>query len=336
MNDNSLLSALKQEGVLINVSIRFWRAARKLNAEDLGLEASEVNDRLISLGHKKLMPRDELKSFAILESRAHSLIEENTFPFLNGLGHFLPNRRLALVTRKLAELENEFAARTRSFQQQYPELRENSLGEWRQTASRLSVKDPEKLCSTIEAGFPSADQIGRYFSFDTQVFQIALPGKLSVTGTTLAEQMAVATVRENAAREAQEKLSAGIDAFVGDCVATLRQETARLCDDMLASIQQSESGVHQKTLNRLANFIDQFKAMNFVGDKELEKKLEATRKELLGTTAEEYRDSATAQARLRTGLQKLSAEARNLATRDAREIVERFGNLGTRRFDLAA
>ena len=52
MSDNRLLDVLTREGVLLNVSVRFWRAAKKLQAQDLGLDPSDVTDRLISLGHK--------------------------------------------------------------------------------------------------------------------------------------------------------------------------------------------------------------------------------------------------------------------------------------------
>ena len=58
--NTQLLDALTREGVLINVSVRYWRATRKLNAEDLGLNPDNVTDRLIRLGHKKLLPREAL------------------------------------------------------------------------------------------------------------------------------------------------------------------------------------------------------------------------------------------------------------------------------------
>src|SRR5437016_9611989 len=54
--NNHLLDALTREGVLISVSVRYWRATRKLNPEDLGLDPDNVTERLISLGHKKLLP----------------------------------------------------------------------------------------------------------------------------------------------------------------------------------------------------------------------------------------------------------------------------------------
>ena len=98
MQNQPLLDVLTREGVLISVSVRYWRAAKKLKPEDLGLDPDDITDRLISLGHKKLLPREALAPFAIIESRAHALIEACAFPFLNGLAHYLPNTKLEEVT----------------------------------------------------------------------------------------------------------------------------------------------------------------------------------------------------------------------------------------------
>src|SRR5882724_5414431 len=100
-NPDPLLAVLTREGVLIKVSVRYWRGCKKLRPEDLGLNSADVSDRLISLGHKRLLPREATASLSLVEGRAHSLVEGNTFPFLNGLAHFLPNTRLAEVTSKL-------------------------------------------------------------------------------------------------------------------------------------------------------------------------------------------------------------------------------------------
>ena len=68
----------------------------------------------------------------------------------------------------------------------------------------------------------------------------------------------------------------------------------------------------------------------------MEQQLEQVREAFLTRTAEEYRDDAAGQARLRTGLSKLRDTARELAQQDATEIVTRFGQMGVRRFNLAA
>ena len=105
---------------------------------------------------------------------------------------------------------------------------------------------------------------------------------------------------------------------------------------MLESINTCETGVHQKTLNRLVKFIEQFRSMNFINDQEMDQQLEAVRKELLTKTAEEYRDSNKARNQLVAGLSQLRDTAKRLADQDAVELVQRFGEMGRRKFHLAA
>lgn len=95
-------------------------------------------------------------------------------------------------------------------------------------------------------------------------------------------------------------------------------------------------GVHQKTLNRLVEFIDNFKQMNFAGDQELERLLDEARTQLLSKTAAEYRDDRLARTKLQDGIRQLADAAMNLAKEDTSELVGRFGQLGVRKFQLAA
>ena len=83
-------------------------------------------------------------------------------------------------------------------------------------------------------------------------------------------------------------------------------------------------------------FIEQFKSMNFVNDEEVNQQLETVRKELLTKTAEEYRDSTKARGQLVDGLSQLRDTAERLATQEATQLVQRFGELGRRKFHLAA
>jgi hypothetical protein len=333
--NNQLLDALTREGVLLNVSVCYWRATKKLNAEDLGLDPDQVTDRLISLGHKKLLPREALESFALIESRAHRLVEANTFPFLNGLGHFLPNAKLPDVMSRLEALAGEFSTAKAEFLARYAERRQQALAEWREAAQKL-VANPEQLVSAIEASFPAAGLMERHFGFGTQLFQLRIPEAMEVDLVSSAEQQAVQRSRDEAARAAAADIRRGVQQFVGDCIASLRQQTAELCDEMLDSMRTGKTGVHQKTLNRLTRFIDEFKQLNFAGDREMDTALDKVRGEFLSRSAEEYRDSEFARTKLQEGLQGLRDTARHLATQEARELVERFGALGQRKFHLVA
>jgi hypothetical protein len=336
MNDsNPLLDALTREGVLLNVSVRYWRATKKLSAEDLGLDPDNVTDRLIRLGHKKLLPQEALETFALIESRAHALVEASTFPFLNGLGHFLPNAKLDAVTRRLNALGAEFAAAQRAFLGRYAELRQQAVVEWHDAAKRL-VADPDRLVATIEASFPDPARMPRAFGFEVQLFQLRAPEALQMALVSQGEQQHVIEARQQAAHQAAVQIQQGVEHFVADCVASLRQQTAELCDEMLETMRTSRGGVHQKTLNRLTRFFEEFKQLNFVGDQELEAHLERVRQEFLTRTAGDYRDDNFARGQLQAGLQRLAETARELAQQDNRELVERFGQLGQRRLHLAA
>ncbi len=198
------------------------------------------------------------------------------------------------------------------------------------------VRDPERVVATINAAFPTADQLDRYFSFSVSLFQVRAPEALEAELVNAADQQAVVAARAQAAADARIKIQEGVETFVADAVASLREQTADLCDEMLTSMRDGKTGIHQRTLNRLVDFIEKFKALNFASDKDLEERLESVRKQFLTKTAEEYRDSASARRKLDAGIRGLADAARELARADSREIVERFGQMGVRKFTLAA
>jgi hypothetical protein len=334
-DNQRMLDLLSREGVLLTASVRYWRAAKKLQASDIGLDPDDVTDRLISLGHKRLMPKETLAAFALIESRVHALVDASTFPFLNGLARFLPNKRLSEVSSRLHELEAEFRREEQSFASRYAVLRQQAIEEWRGQASKLSRR-PEQIVASVSAAFPNPDRLARHFGFTISMFQIHAPESLDMTFVHEAEQREVMLAREQAASEARQRISEGVESFVGDCVTSLRQQTAQLCEEMLQSFKDGKTGVHQRTLNRLTEFITNFRQLNFASDAELDRQLEYVRTTYLTTTAEQYRDNASARRRMQDGIRNLGKAARDLAASSVTEVVESFGRMGTRRFTLAA
>jgi hypothetical protein len=193
------------------------------------------------------------------------------------------------------------------------------------------------LIATIEQSFPPAGEIAKRFAFETRLFQIAAPDSIRLEvaeGMAQMEQMEQIEThddRRRIAEEATRRIQADLDSFIRESVASLREETARLAGEVLATIDGSENGVHQRTLNRLTAFIDNFRSLNFAGDAQLEQTLERFRRELLSRSAEEYRTQPGAMSTLTEGLGRLRENAVQLARSDAREIVARFGQMGGRR-----
>lgn len=326
----TLLDGICQRGVLVSSSVRYWRGCKRLNPEDLGLDPANVSDRLIQLGHKRLIPRDALQAFALIESRTHAVIDGSSFPFLGGIGRFVPNARLGALTDQLAKLKDEFRTELLAFIAGYSPLREKAIAEWREVAGQLNG-NAQRLIATIEQSFPPAGDIAGRFGFETRLFQIAAPDSLRLEVVDGVQQMEVADDRRRIADEATRRMQADLDGFIRESVATMREETAKLADEVLATINGSENGVHQRTLNRLGTFIDSFRTLNFAGDQQLEQTLERFRRDLLGRSAEEYRNNSGAMASLTDGLSKLRQSAVQLARSDAKEVVARFGQMGGRR-----
>jgi hypothetical protein len=327
--NNPLLDAICQRGVLISTSIHFWRGCKRLRPEDLGLDPGAVSKRLIQLGQKRLIPKDALSDFALIESRVHAAVEGSSFPFLGGIARFVPNPRLGEITKNLKAMRGEFDEATERFVYGYPVLREKALAEWRAAAQQMNGS-AERLIATIEQSFPPSGDIARRFSFDVQMFQITAPEHIRLEITDGVTEFEASADRRRIADEATQRLQTDLDGFIRESVASLRQETARLASDVLATIDESKNGVHQRTLNRLATFITSFRSLNFAGDQQLEATLDRFRRELLNRSAEEYRNDPGAMASLTDGLNRLRENAVELVRSDTRDVVARFGQMGRR------
>jgi hypothetical protein len=330
-----LLEAVCRRGVLCATSVRYWRGCKRLNAEDLGLDPANVSDRLIQLGHKRLVPREALSAFALIESRAHALVEGSSFPFLGGIARFVPNPRLASLNEGLDRMKEEFRQAVLDFVAGYSPLRERALAEWRDAAQHLNG-NAESLLITIEQAFPPHGDIAKRFGFESKFFQVAAPESLRLEVSESIEQMEIADQRRRVAEDAQRRLQSDLDGFIRESVTTLREETARLAADVLSTIEGSEGGVHQRTLNRLTTFIDSFRSLNFAGDAQLEGTLERFRDQLLTRSAGDYRNNSGAMTNLRDGLNRLHDTALAMARTDGREVLSRFGQLGGRRLAVAS
>ena len=212
----------------------------------------------------------------------------------------------------------------------YATLRDQALEEWREAARHLNGS-AERLLATIEQSFPPAGEIAKRFAFETRLFQIAAPDNIRLEVTEGIEQLKVSEDRRRIAEDASRRLQSDLDGFIRESVASLRDQTARLATDVLATIDGSENGVHQRTLNRLTTFIESFRSLNFAGDQQLETTLERFRNELLTRSAEDYRNDGQALASLTDGLARLRESAVKLAGADARDVLSRFGQMGGRK-----
>ena len=79
-----------RKGVLVTLHIGRWRARRKLDPEDLGLDprASDAICQSIELGHKLLLPRATLDRLSRLESKGRANLARHSLD--TRIGSFVP------------------------------------------------------------------------------------------------------------------------------------------------------------------------------------------------------------------------------------------------------
>jgi hypothetical protein len=188
-----LLAVLTREGVLINASVRYPRFHKKLAPADLGLSPEQVSERLVSLGHKKLLPKEALAELALVEGRTHAIIDQGTFPFLGGLGHFLPNGKLVDVQEQLNAQRSHFHRAKETFLAAYRDLRSEALAEWEIAIRHIAGSRDEASClyAQIAESFPAREKLADRFAFEVHLFQIAVPESLGMELVSFAEQQEV-------------------------------------------------------------------------------------------------------------------------------------------------
>ncbi len=330
--NSRILDTVLKRGVLLSTTVSFWRAHKHLKPEDIGLKPEQVNDRLYSLGHKKLVPAEELAPFSLVESRVTALVKAHSFPFMHGVGRYVPNAALSKVIDGLAIAKKDFWQAFKEFHSRYKDIRRAAQLEWMKAAQELST-EPHLLIEAIDKAYPQPDQLEEYFNISWGFFQIAFPEEID-EGVLISESAEVLAARQEAARTAKKQMLDGVGGFVNGCVNQMREDLISLVSEMQESIRTGKNGVHQKTLNRLESFIGQYRLLNFAGDSELEQAMQQFSAAYLTQPAEHYRNNASDQQRLVAGLGALRQVAADMIRAGTENVLADFSKLGARKVHL--
>ncbi len=105
--------------LVIAPDIRIWSARRKMQAEDYGINATNLPpDDIASLGVKKLCPPESLRPFAMLKSRAVSLLSRIGIPFMPG-SWLVPADKGNEISKTLEAIKREFDRAKEAFLSEY-------------------------------------------------------------------------------------------------------------------------------------------------------------------------------------------------------------------------
>jgi hypothetical protein len=330
------LQNLFHDGMLVDLTVRYWSAQRKLNEEDIGLD--EVSDAF-SLGKKLLIPYEIMHEFKLIESRARTLIDNSSYRFPIGNARFIPKRKFIKVVNELKELQTKYKELVNDLITNYQQYREHMRPIYLKAAQNaFETKnskvnsfgidyDPEKakasfvelFMARIEACYPLVGSLEAKFGIDLAVFEVALPKLQEGEAEDIAQDL---ELKQELANEYRRQMQSKITSFVDDAVSVLRQEAIQLCKHVSNNITEGKI-IKSTTISSLTSFIEKFQDMNFVGDKTIEASLNSLRKEILDVNpASEFSSNEELKAELGRRLNLIVEQATN--TTDISSITGQY------------
>ena len=141
--------------LVIAPAINIWSARRKMQAEDFGDSKDALPpDDIASLGVKKLCPPEKLRPFAMLKSRATSLLARHGIPFLPG-AWLVPADKASELNKALEEIKADFDREKESFLNDYTRITSDWVMAHPDFAEMLvkSMASPDYVRSRLSFGW---------------------------------------------------------------------------------------------------------------------------------------------------------------------------------------
>jgi len=148
---------------------------KKLRPQDLGLDPEEIQSKdLITLGSKRLIPKEEIEKLIKIRYRAYKAIESNSMKFT--FGSFVPRSRKDYLDGKLQGYKQEFDSAIQDIGNRYEEIRQDMMNRWNSEMISIADKNGKDqefifmVMSRIEQAFKPWDQVKDKFHFDWNIY----------------------------------------------------------------------------------------------------------------------------------------------------------------------
>ena len=256
---------LFQDGYLVNLRISVWGMCVNLDEKDLKLEKKV--SKLIKLGKKMLIEPEKLNEFKNMESKARRYLYKNSYDFPIADAHFVPKKQLSEVLKQLETYRIEFEALVTKFVTNYPTYKE----------AILANEDYKDIVDVLKTLYPAADKVQDKFGYEVMVFELAMPQAFEETNIQelISRDEAKTEVKKtlNDQLKAQHQNSLRlIQQFTEDAAKSLRGKLVGMCSTIIEKIKNKEL-ISKANINTIKEELDNFRALNFLDDKEVEKEI---------------------------------------------------------------
>lgn len=271
---NDRFQRLFRDGKLLQVHVRKWSMATRLNETDLPLVTGTKLPDFFKLGDKMLIDEAEMKKFVAVEGAARNYLRGHALPFPIAQAHFVPNKVLLGVLEKLDEFSRKYMQLVDTFATGYEAHKEAML---QKHAAHRDILLPY---------YPSAEHVRQKFGFHVGMFEVSFPRQM--------REIDLASVQaETAAREAMKLKFEGewqrqyaqsmqqVDGFLREAVTSMRSRVVEVFETIARKIRNREV-VSATNLKTMGSIIEAFDGLDFLDDRSVRTKLENV-KALIGS-----------------------------------------------------
>lgn len=253
---------LFRDGLLVDLNIGAWTGLVKNTKEDLGIDAgAELPDYVVGLGMKRLCPDVLASSWMTHVSRARAILYSYSFTrFPLSGGAFVPAKALPTIIEKLEAQKTDFDAAWQSMIADFDNMRD----------AFIANAEP-KHRAVLRQIYPSKAAVEGRFYFNYSAYTVDLPKRIA--GLKVEEE-------EKAMIRFRTELDKRVEGFLEESVKTLRTKAADICSTVIDNVRGGKS-VTQTNIATLSDFIDRFRSLNYVGDKEIESRLTKLQHDIL-------------------------------------------------------
>jgi hypothetical protein len=325
-----------QEGVTVSLTIGRNRMKANLSLDQIGLQGGteadrKAFDRILDPGARYLLPRETMKAFENLESKARYALEKRSLK--THWGKFVHESKYAEWREANAEIEIEYRALAQRVADEWESLRDRvrldyivlALDVYRSLLAR-EASTGQLLLAPEDRG---QDAFVRRFlerAFSTSITPEAFLSSINYywsvtylpTAKQIAEdQVAAGQVRLSRAQEliledvratAQREAAEGVERFIADVKAQVNDQVYQCVVNALEGIEKNDGRSPRNTSASLRLMIEEVRGLVFWDDPELDARIAAVDR-VISIDAKRRSD-----AELKASLVALGSQARLVLT----------------------
>lgn len=289
--------ALMTKGVIVRLSISRWRGTAPLKPDELGLkflngDTVSFMNKYITFGREKLLPPQITSELDCMEVKARNVL--NSYSFDTIWGNFVPYQAFAAWYEENKKVQADYMAAASKLCNKYDEIISTVKNDyvnmaqdvWHRlypnTTGGATESFIENFVSKIVSKIPSRIDILASFKYNITYYTIPMPSFIEQDVSKAMEiklQREQKTFEHELEKQTKEKISQEyikrkaelIDDFLNSTVEVMRNEIAKLCDNVLQGIGKSNKikAIDKRHLNKLKKMIARVKMLNFYEDKEV-------------------------------------------------------------------